>query len=124
MGISMAYTALTDPFEIHFSNDSTVFDARVVYVRSSENCANFFEVTITAPDPVRPFFLKEKPYLTPECEYMVWVYEHDSQKAMDQEIGHAIQRHLREKEGIYLMDVAVQNSYPPLIQKGLIRWDF
>lgn len=106
----MAYTPLTDPFEIQFSSDSDVFKAGVVYVKSSENCANFFEVTITDPEPAATFFLKEKPVLTPEFEYMVWVDEHDRQKAIYQEIGHAIQRHLREKEGIYLMDVAVQNN--------------
>jgi hypothetical protein len=106
----MKYTPLTDPFDIQFSYDTAVFEASVVYVKSTENCANFFEVTITKPTAEPAFFLKEKPILTPEFEYMVWVDERDRQKAVYQEIGHAIQRHLREKEGIYLMDVAVQNN--------------
>jgi|SRR5687767_140312 hypothetical protein len=106
----MKYTALTEPFNISFSSDNQHFEATVIYVKSSVNCANFFEVNIVQPQPEAPFFLKDKPVLTPEFEYMAWVDEHDHQKAVYQEIGHAIQRHLREKEGIFLMDVAVQNN--------------
>jgi hypothetical protein len=107
---AMKYTALTDPFDIKFTSEQDTFEAKVQYVKSSENCAYYFEVTIAHPEPVAAFFLKEKPILTPEFEYMVWVDEQDRQKAVYQEIGHSIQRHLREKEGIYMMDVAVQNN--------------
>ena len=106
----MKYTALTEPFKITYSAENQTFVASVIYVKSSINCANFFEVTIREPEPAAPFFLKDKPVLTPEFEYMVWVDELDRQKAVYQEIGHAIQRHLREKEGVYLMDVALHNN--------------
>ena len=106
----MKYTALTDPFEIKFASEAASGQAKVIYVKSSLNCANFFEVTIQQPEAAEPFFLKEKPVMTAEFEYMVWVDEDDHQKPIYQEIGHAIQRHLREKEKVYLMDVAVQNN--------------
>ncbi len=106
----MKNTALTEPFEIKFTNENDSCAARVIYVKSSQNCANFFEITMLQPEPAEPFFLKEKPVLTPEFEFMVWVDEQDHQKPLYQEIGHAIQRHLREKEKIYMMDVAVQNN--------------
>ena len=106
----MKYTALTDPFEINFTNEQGTCAAQVMYVKSSMNCTNYFEVTVKQPEPAAPFFLKEKAVLTPDFEFMVWVDEQDKQKPLYQEIGHAIQRHLREKEKVYLMDVAVQNN--------------
>jgi len=102
----MSYTPLTEPFTISFINDGAIHNASVVYAKADDNCSNFFSVTIREPSDIEPIQLKEKPILTPEFEYMVWVDQNDKPTSLYQQIGKEIEKQLKEQMGIILMDVS------------------
>ena len=104
------YTPLTEPFEITFEKDGTRYRATAVYAKATDTCANVFTVNITEPAGMEPILLKDKPILTPEFEYMVWVDQDDRPRALYQQIGTEIERHLKEKMGVFLMDVSTSHE--------------
>ena len=103
----MVYTPLTEPFEINASKQGMEYKVKVVYVKSYASCANFFDVKVEKPSGIEPFYLKEKPVVTPEFEYTIWVDEYGKQSELYQVIGDAIATHLRDNLGIFLIDIPV-----------------
>lgn len=106
----MSYTALTDPFTINFQKDGIHYEAIVTYAQSKECCVNFFDVSIQKPKGMERFHLKEKPTLSPDFDYMVWVDEHEKMKMLYQLIGNEIEIHLRKNLGIFLIGAPVADQ--------------
>src|SRR5437870_13103908 len=115
----MSYTALTDPFIIHFTHDGLSYEAEITYVKSNDSFSNFFDVAILKPEKLEPFYLKEKPTLNADYDNMVWVDEHEKLKMLYQLIGNEIEKHLRKNLGIFLIDSPLHNREEDfMIPKG------
>jgi len=106
----MNYTPLADPFVISFEKDGSEYEAKIIYAKSQHSCANFFQVEVTKPKGIEPFCLKEKPVHQPGSDRMLWVDEDDKQSVFYQLIGEEIAISLKEKLGVYLLDVAVEDD--------------
>lgn len=106
----ITYTPLTEPFEITFENEETRYRATVVYAKANDTCANVFTVTILEPGGIEPILLKDKPIITAEFEYMVWVDQNDRPRSLYQQIGAEIEKEMKEKLGVFLMDVSASHE--------------
>lgn len=56
----MGYTKLLEPFIIQFEQNNVEYQATVTYVKSDSSGVNFFDVTVTKPQGIDPFYLREK----------------------------------------------------------------
>ena len=94
----MKYTAFTDPFMVRAEKNGYQYEARIVYAKSKQSGANIFDVKITRPSGISPFYLREKPL---SARGKVWVDEKDNESLLYQLFGKAIAAHLKTNLGVF-----------------------